>query len=447
MLVVCSGGGASGGGGGSGDVCEAACAAVGGGLGGRTSTGMSCTGVGFGFGVVTGVGAGGEATTGGPFGRERLAQPELLRDGRPGGALRRRVRVRAPARACALVVEHGWRAAWPGHRHADGADRHGRVGHRRARLRLGLWRHRSRGRLGRAIVVAGGRDRDADAHERERAHRHGHRRLAATAGDGLGCRGCARRQADRTERSADARSEIAGRLGHGQRAIAQRGLAQCEQCGAAVRAAGDVTRRARLAPRPPACRRHRPTARAAGPGRAAPISGSRSSRMQAQARRADEARYRLLLGAERRARSRRRDGPRGRAGPAPRAPAARGAGWRRRPRPPTVQGATRGLSAALVGQRTCRRQQVRGHVERLEAVLGEVRERAGKRELDERRGGAVVARQTMTETVDAALVGAIEQFERPPVAALHAADQRPGLAQFALARLLPGDRHRLVNPS
>ena len=112
-----------------------------------------------------------------------------------------------------------------------------------------------------------------------------------------------------------------------------------------------------------------------------------------------------------------------------------------------LSGHDRELSAALVGERTCRPQQVRGHVERVEAVLGEVRERACERELDERRGGAVVARQTMTEAIDAALVAAIEQFERTPVAALHAADQRPGLAQFALARLLPGDRHRLVNPS
>ena len=281
--------------------------------------------------------------------------------------------------------------------------------------------------------------------DRECSHRHGGGGLAPAAGDRLGGRGLASGKADQAESPRDARPELARRLGDGQRAVVERGLAQREQRRAAIGTPRDV----RLELCAPLGGQH-----AVGVGRQvgqpAPAGAGDARRAQlgeqVQPGRADEARHVLLVDAEGG-----RDlvvGP-----PLQIAQGQDGALLRGEPLVGNADLALRRaaraerLATALVGQNARRGIQVGRHVERLVPLLRKVREGARERQLDERGRRLRPARQPMAEAIDAAFVRRIEQLERTGVAALHAAHQCPGLAQFALARLVPGDRHRLANPS
>ena len=58
------------------------------------------------------------------------------------------------------------------------------------------------------------------------------------------------------------------------------------------------------------------------------------------------------------------------------------------------------LAIALEGQGPRSGKQVRGHVERLEPIVRQVRESARERQLDERRRGLRVARQAVAEAIE-----------------------------------------------
>ena len=105
------------------------------------------------------------------------------------------------------------------------------------------------------------------------------------------------------------------------------------------------------------------------------------------------------------------------------------------------------VAVALVAQAARGGEEMRAHVERVEAVLRQRRERARERRLDERGRLLAAAGEAVAEAEEAALVRGVEKLERRAVASLHAASQYPALPQLAPARLVLGDRHRLENPS
>ena len=294
-------------------------------------------------------------------------------------------------------------------------------------------------------ILVGGRDRDTYAHDCQRPHGHGGDGLTPAGRDGLGCGAFPGGQTDEAERPGDARPELARGLGHRQGAVPERGLAQREQRCTAIRARRDVRLEvcARLGRQ-----------RAVGMGRevgqpalaGAGNAGWAQFGQQMQPGRADEAWHSLLLDVE--------DGCDLVVGPALEvAQDEHRTLLRREPLVGHADLALRratgaeGLAVALEGQSARRGIQMRGHVERVEPALGQVRERTRERQLDQRSRRLIPACEPVAEAIDAALVGRIEQLERAGVAALHAAHQRPSLTQFALARLVPGDRHRLVNPN
>ena len=105
------------------------------------------------------------------------------------------------------------------------------------------------------------------------------------------------------------------------------------------------------------------------------------------------------------------------------------------------------VGVALVGEDPRGRVEVARDVERVEIVLGQIGERPRERRLDQGRGAHRAAGEPVADAVETPLVGGVEELERLAVAALDTACERAFVAQFALARLVPGDRHRPLKGS
>ena len=105
------------------------------------------------------------------------------------------------------------------------------------------------------------------------------------------------------------------------------------------------------------------------------------------------------------------------------------------------------VAVALVGERARGPVEVARDVELGEIALGQVGERPRERRLDQRRGAHRAAGEAVADAVETPLVGGVEELERLAVTALNAACERAFVALFALARLVPGDRHRALKGS